>query len=325
MSSKVQPTGGEAFVKGGAKVANGKHEEGTTVMVGHVGGPETRTIISQHGGHKLHCYYWKPNDTLTIRGLVYLSHGFAEYLSWYEELAQRFAAEGILAFGHDHVGHGRSDGIRCHVDSVMDYGKDILQHCDDVTKQHPNLPLFLLGHSMGGMIAVRTAMEQPNYFQGVVLMGPLLVPNPSDATPIMKFLAKLVSRVLPHVTVANLNVDLVTRDEDMIARFKKDDLRYTGGIRSKWAVAVMSTLDYIAEHVDQVQWPFIIQHGEQDKICMPTGSEDFHKRAQSTDKHIKLYPEAYHHLYCEISEVRREVMKDSVDWVIKRITDDVKK
>ncbi|CAL4130043.1 unnamed protein product, partial [Meganyctiphanes norvegica] len=134
------------------------------------------------------------------RALVFMSHGFAEYLAWYEELAQRFAAEGILAFGHDHVGHGRSGGTRCHVNSIMDYVMDVLQHCDDVTKQHPGLPLFLLGHSMGGMIAVRTAMERPDYFKGVVLMGPLLVPNPTEATPIMKFLAKLVSRVLPQIS-----------------------------------------------------------------------------------------------------------------------------
>ena len=85
---------------------------------------------------------------------------------------------GFLAFGHDQVGHGASEGKRVYIDNVDHYVDDVIHHCMEMQEKHQDLPLFLVGHSMGGMIAVRTVLRHPQFFQGMVLNGPLIVPGP---------------------------------------------------------------------------------------------------------------------------------------------------
>lgn len=302
MSSKVQPR---------------EHAASTTTIQSRVG-PESKFFVNSKG-KQIHCSYWRPDDSVRLRGLVFLCHGFAEHLQWYEDLALRLTARGLLAFGHDHVGHGRSEGVRGYVDTVDDYVEDVLRHCDDLRAGYPGLPCFLVGHSMGGMIAIRTAMTRPQYFKGVVLMGPLIRANPSEATPVRIFLARLVARVLPYVQVAQLKLEQVTRDQDVRTRLKKDPLRYHGGVRARWAMAVVDSLLRIEEQMDNVEWPFFILHGEADLLCAPAGSKDMLKRAASEDKELKVFPAASHNLYLEMSDVRLQALQDTVEWITARL------
>ena len=95
-------------------------------------------------------------------------------------------------FGHDHVGHGASQGKRAYIEDVDHYVDDVIEHCSlqkvakrmkkntysSLKEKHPNLPLFLIGHSMGGMIAIRVVVRYPKMFQGMILNGPLVIPGP---------------------------------------------------------------------------------------------------------------------------------------------------
>ncbi|XP_076040106.1 monoglyceride lipase-like [Oratosquilla oratoria] len=281
-------------------------------------GPETKYFVNGNG-RRIHSSYWSPSDTSSLRGLVFLCHGFGEHLQWYEELALRLAGSGVLAFGHDHVGHGRSEGVRGHVDSADEYINDVLRHCDDVRSQHPGLPTFMVGHSMGGMIAIRVAMTRPEMFDGVVLMGPAISPNPREATPARIFLARLVAKICPHMPVAKIRLQNVTRDEDMLSRLRKDPLRYNGGCMARWAVASLECLGYIEANMSDIEWPFLILHGENDLLCETEGSRTLHKNAKSKDKTIKIFPKAYHHLYLELPDVRRQALQDTVEWITHRL------
>lgn len=301
-----------------SKVTPCEKEQSTTKIESRVG-PETK-FFTNSKGKKIHCSYWRPNDNVAIRGLVFICHGFGEHLQWYEDLALRLTATGLLAFGHDHIGHGRSEGVRGYVDSVDDYVGDLLQHCDDVRAGHPDLPCFLVGHSMGGMIAIKSAMSRPRFFTGVVLMGPLIKVNASEATPPRIFLARLVARILPYLAVAKLKLDHVTRDEEMKNRMRKDPLRYQGGIRARWAVAGIEALMYFENHIPEVEWPFLILHGEEDHLCAPEGSRMLLEHSKSTDKELKIFPSAFHHLYLELPEVRHEALQDTVDWIAARVS-----
>ena len=84
----------------------------------------------------------------------------------------------LFSFGHDHVGHGKSDGKRVYIESVDHYVDDVIQHCMKMAETYPDLPTFIIGHSMGGMITLRAVLRFPSFFNGMILNGPLIVPGP---------------------------------------------------------------------------------------------------------------------------------------------------
>jgi len=269
-------------------------------------------------GRKLHCKYWQP--TVSPRALVIIVHGFAEHLECYNELGSRLAAENILAYGHDHVGHGKSEGVRVHVDSVDDYVSDVLNHVQLMKEEHPQIPSFAIGHSMGGMITVAAVLKEVKAFDGVVLMGPLIHIDPAMATPIKIWTARMLSRIAPNLTVGTLDLALVTRDEEWLEQMRNDPLRWKGGIKCKWATATHEALTVINQRMTYMKVPFLVLHGEKDLICNPEGSRQLIEKANVKDKNLKMFPDAFHHLYLEIPAVREEALSDSVNWICERIT-----
>ncbi|XP_030658031.1 monoglyceride lipase isoform X5 [Nomascus leucogenys] len=143
-------------------------------------------------GQYLFCRYWKP--TGTPKALIFVSHGAGEHCGRYEELARMLMGLDLLVFAHDHVGHGQSEGERMVVSDFHVFVRDVLQHVDSMQKDYPGLPVFLLGHSMGGAIAILTAAERPGHFAGMVLISPLVLANPESATTFKDY-----SRILKHL------------------------------------------------------------------------------------------------------------------------------
>ena len=125
-------------------------------------------------------YTWPPDsvkrkDSAEPRALVFISHGYAEHLSpYYDGLGQACATQGLICWGHDHIGHGTSPGGRTEVEGMENYIRPVVEACKKKRAEHPGVPLFLMGHSMGGLIALMAALENPNLFDGLLLTAPLL-------------------------------------------------------------------------------------------------------------------------------------------------------
>jgi len=268
-------------------------------------------------GRKLHCRYWQP--IVSPRALVILNHGFAEHLECYEELGSRLAKENILAYGHDHVGHGRSDGVRANVDTVDDYVSDVLNHVQLMKEEHPQIPCFAIGHSMGGMITLAAALRDVKAFDGVVLMGPLIQIDPALASPMKIWAVRLLSRIVPNLSIGQLDVALVSRDAQQQEVMKNDGLRWKGGVKSKWATAIYDALTLINAKMSSMKVPFLILHGEKDMICNPEGSRQLMEKASVKDKDLKLFTDALHHLYMEVPSVKEAALADTVNWICQRI------
>ena len=131
----------------------------------------------------------KRGGVTDAKALVFISHGYAEHLHpYYDNLGKACAARGLICWGHDHVGHGTSPGRRTEVNGMENYIKPLVEACKQKRKEHPGsfnsfstfftfhqgLPLFLMGHSMGGLIALMAAMQNPTLFDGLLLTAPLL-------------------------------------------------------------------------------------------------------------------------------------------------------
>ena len=112
--------------------------------------------------------YWRPQQVNKPKGLVFLSHGYAEYFCpSYDEIAENLCSAGFLVFGHDHVGHGRSTGQRVQVQSLDDYVQPLISHVRKVKMDfNDEIPAFIIGHSMGGLISVYATLSDPDLFKG---------------------------------------------------------------------------------------------------------------------------------------------------------------
>ncbi|XP_052086433.1 monoglyceride lipase-like [Mytilus californianus] len=278
--------------------------------------------IVNNNGKKLYCRYWNEEqqaDNSSTRGLVFICHGAAEHCLYYTELAMYLIENGFYVFAHDHVGHGQSEGDRVHVETFDTYVNDVFQHVDEVKKNFPdNTPIFIIGHSMGGTISVLCGLERPDYFNGVILIGPALIPSPDAASPVKIFLGKIAAKVLPQLCVIKLDSKDLSRDSAVVKKYDDDPLVWHHGLKARWGVSFLKAMDTIKEKQSTIEGPFLTLHGDEDKLCDVEGSKKFYALAKSTDKEIKVYKGHYHQLHNELEEDKKVVLEDIKNWLIKR-------
>jgi len=269
-------------------------------------------------GRKVHTYSWLPAGK--PKALLFLCHGYGELLvPYYNQLAESARSSGLLAFGHDHVGHGRSEGERVQISDYADYTEPLLTHCREMKTKHPDLPLYLVGHSMGGLISLLSVLEAQDLFAGLVLMGPLIHLDPKMAGCFMKTMAAMLSKVCPSFSLSGIDVKLVTSDPEWQKTKKEDPLHYHGGAKARQGHLTIKVLDSLPDQFPKLTLPYLILHGANDQLCSPSGSEALHKEASSTDKTLKIVEGALHNLYAEKEPIRSEAIKDTVDWIVARI------
>ncbi|KAK3594791.1 hypothetical protein CHS0354_037799 [Potamilus streckersoni] len=281
--------------------------------------------FSNKNGKKIFCRCWNEDSALKstssgqLKAIVLIVHGFAEHCLWYNELAEFLVQESYLVVAHDHVGHGQSEGDRAHINDFSEYVGDIFQHADMVKKTHPKLPFYLIGHSMGGCLSIMAGLEQPDYFQGMILIAPAIIPDRNAASPFKIFMGKLLARMFPQLPIIKLDSSAVSRDKAVVKKYDDDPLVYHSGLKARWGLAFLSALEKIKMEQENVDWPILNLHGEKDALCDPEGSKMLQEKAKSKDKQLKLYPEAYHQLHNELPDVKDSVYKEIKTWLAERV------
>lgn len=266
-------------------------------------------------------YFWPQKEN--IKALVFVCHGYGEYISpGYDELCCKLATNGILAFGHDHIGHGRTGGERVHVSSLDDYVRPVLLHVRKVSKDFDNqLPIFIIGHSMGGLITTYAGIEGQDLFKGLIFMGPLIKMDPNIATPLKKVLAGWMQSILPKFSLGYLDHDAVTRDKAFVEQIKADKLIWHGGFRAKHSHVLLQSTDALqsGELLKKINVPILIFQGEKDRLVNPEGAKHLHEHCSSEDKRLETFPDAYHNLYVELEDVKKSVISQTCEWIIQHI------
>ena len=266
--------------------------------------------------------YWRPLSDDAAKCLVVLVHGYGEYLSFaYDEFGAALASDcGAIVFGHDHVGHGRSSGERVQVKTgLVDLVDPVLRHVEHVKGQHPGLPCFIVGHSLGGLVSLHCLFREQKLFNGFVGIGPLVSLDPDMATPLKKFLAKAFHSLVPSFTLGQLETELVTRDPEMVRKIKEDDLEWKGGFRAKMSWAIIQGCDVAHNNIPNLTLPIIVFQGEKDKLVLPQAAKDLVEMASSEDKRYVEYPDAFHHLFIELPDVKVDCIDKIKSWINERI------
>lgn len=268
-------------------------------------------------GQYLFCRYWEPSGT--PKALIFVSHGAGEHCGRYDELAQMLKRLDMLVFAHDHVGHGQSEGERMVVSDFQVFVRDLLQHVNTVQKDYPEIPVFLLGHSMGGAISILAAAERQTHFSGMILISPLILANPESASTLKVLAAKLLNFVLPNISLGRIDSSVLSRNKTEVDRYNSDPLICHAGVKVCFGIQLLNAVSRVERAMPRLTLPFLLLQGSADRLCDSKGAYLLMESSPSQDKTLKMYEGAYHVLHKELPEVTNSVLHEINTWVSHRI------
>jgi len=269
---------------------------------------ETGTLEGK-GGLRLY-YRWRPVDD--ARAVAVVVHGLAEHSGRYEHVFAALGEGCVSALGVDLRGHGRSGGARVYVDRFEDYVEDVERAIALARERAPGLPLFVIGHSMGGLVAIHHALAHGAGVAGYVFSSPGLraavrVPAWKDA------LGKVMSKVWPGLAIpTGIGPELVSSDPAVVAAYANDPL-VTKTATARWYASFVAAQASAMARAGELLRPSLVLLGEADKLVDPRGGQDFFAVLGATDKTLKTYPGLYHEVFNEPEQQR--VLADVVAWI----------
>ena len=261
-------------------------------------------------GPSLYYQSWIPVEDCTA--ILLIAHGLAEHSGRYEHFAAFFVARGYAVFALDHIGHGKSDGDRCHIGRFSEYTDGISLLLDRAREECPGIPVILVGHSMGGLIATRFLIDHQGEFAGCVLSG-AAIQSAIELSPLQRLMMRFFSRVLPKLRVLQLDASEVSRDPAVIDRYRNDPFVFNGKVTVRLAEQLFSTMTWIEDRLSAIELPMLILHGSADGLTSPEGSKMLHREISSTDKKLIIYEGLYHEVYNEPEQ--EDVMADVANWL----------
>ena len=264
------------------------------------------------GGLNIFTRSWRPEGR--ARGVVVIVHGFNSHSGQYLWVGGQLAAAGLAVYALDLRGRGRSDGERFYVEKIEDYVEDVATLVRAAKSEHPGSPVFVLGHSAGGVISCVYTLDHQPEIDGLICESfayELPVPD-----LVLSFL-KGLSHITPHTHVFGLKNRDFSRDPAVVESMNNDPL-IKGESQPAQTAAVMINADKrLREEFPQIRLPVLILHGTEDKATKPSGSRHFYEQAGSTDKTLKLYEGHYHDLLNDID--KEVVMADVKGWIDARL------
>ncbi|CAA0115501.1 alpha/beta hydrolase [Zhongshania aliphaticivorans] len=273
-----------------------------------------QSTLSSNSGCRIYTQNWQP--TGTPKAVLILVHGLAEHSNRYVDIANYFTEQGYAVYALDHEGHGHSQGLRGYINRFDDFLSTLDQYCNKIAELHPDRKLFLVGHSMGGVISSAYLLEHQQKLAGCILSGAALATG-DVVSPIQKAVLNTLSKVLPKLPVLQLEANDVCHDPAVVAAYKNDPLVFNGKIRARLISEILSTADRVLKNAASISLPMLILHGGDDKMASPTGSEKLYAAISSNDKTLNIYPGLYHEIFLEPEKF--EIYATIQAWIEQKI------
>jgi acylglycerol lipase len=261
------------------------------------------------GGVRLYRQAWVPDDG--VRGVVVLAHGLSEHSGRYHHVAARLVGEGFAVEALDHRGHGRSEGARAFVE-VDDVVEDLDRLVDAAATAHPGVALFLLGHSVGGLIATEYAIGHQRKLTGLALSAPLAALE--APSPLTRLTARAISAIAPRLGLVEVDSALVSRDPAVVRAYDSDPLVYRRRLPARTVAELASAIDSLPERAQAITLPVLIMYGSGDHLAPPAGSVMLDSVISSQDKTLKIYDGLFHEILNEPEQ--QQVIDDLLEWLL---------
>ncbi len=257
-------------------------------------------------------YYqgWLPEGD--VKAVLLLVHGLAEHSGRYSNVVDFFVPQDFAAYGLDHVGHGKSQGKRVHVERFEDFTDSLKIYFNMIREWHPDVPIFLIGHSMGGLIGAAYLLDYQDELAGAVLSAPS-VKVPDDISPAIIFVGKVLSILAPKMGLIGLEAEGVSRDPEVVDAYVNDPLVHIGKYTSRLAAELLKAMERVSANAGTIKLPVLLLQGSADKLVDPSGAQILHDALGSEDKTLKIYEGLYHEVFNEPEH--EQVLGDVKSWL----------
>ncbi len=256
--------------------------------------------------------YWQGWSVPDPVGVVVLVHGAHEHGGRYAHVAERLGRSGYASYAPDHPGHGRSPGRRGDIgslDAAVDGVATVVRAAAD---RHPGVPVFVYGHSLGGLVALQYLTGRPHErVAGGVVSAPAL--DTSTATPLQRLVAPVLSRVAPGLGVLTLDAEAVSRDPDVVAAYRADPLNHTGRMVARTGTEIMVGAAAMPARLRGLTLPLLVLHGGGDRMMPPSASEVVREHAGSVDLTVRIWAGLAHEPHNEPE--KDQVLDEVVTWL----------
>jgi acylglycerol lipase len=259
--------------------------------------------------------YLRRHELANARGEILIAHGFGEHSGRYGALTDHLVNYNYSVTAYDHRGHGLSDGLPGHVESFGEYDEDLAKLISSVRSRSQAKSLFLIGHSMGGLIALRYAARKGGALSGAIISAPLIeVAVPVPAHKLM--IARVSARIAPRMRLNNeINPSNLSRDPEVGRAYAADPL-VNRKVSGKWFAEATRAMQEVAEWAPRITTPLLVMHGTDDRLASVHATRRMFERIESPDKELVIYPGFYHELFNEPE--KQDVFERVTEWLETR-------
>jgi len=265
-------------------------------------------------GNRLYWRAWGPEANNAAPAVV-ICHGVCEHGERYPHAVAALVDAGYIVYSYDARGHGRSDGRRATFDSFCQLQGDLETFLGTVVRYRHNAPIFLLGFSLGGAVAIDHLLRQHEGLAGAIVIGSALGRGEDFALRLTS-LAAALSAILPRLRLIRLNAPVMTSDPAVARSYEVDPLVHHGRLDARFVGEMLAAMRRLRSEAHRLQSPLLVLHGQADVTADPQGSRDLHDAAGSTDKTLIVYPDRRHDVLNEPGH--EQVMADIIAWLAAR-------
>jgi alpha-beta hydrolase superfamily lysophospholipase len=269
------------------------------------------------GVRGLRIYYqcWLPEGG--PKAVLLIVHGLAEHSGRYMNLVNRLVPLGYAVYGIDHMGHGKSDGSRVYVQRSEDFTDTLQTFSRMIRDRQPEKPIFLVGHSMGGLISSVYLIDHQDEMSGAVLSGPS-VKGPDNISSPAILAGKVFSALMPKLGLIALDAEGISRDPAVVQAYINDPSVYTGKTTARPAAELLKAMKHVAANASKITLPILLVQGGEDRLVDPDGAQMLHDTIGSVDKTLKIYDGLYHEVFNEPEH--HKVLGDVEAWLESHLT-----
>ncbi|MBI3736569.1 lysophospholipase [Candidatus Sumerlaeota bacterium] len=276
------------------------------------GSESTQGWMHISGGVRLFGRRW---PVASPKATVVIIHGYADHIGRYNHVGRFLKGAGLNVFAADLRGHGQSDGDRGYVSNFDEYLDDVEATINVVRQESSAAPIFLLGHSMGGLVSLCYAIQRQPEIAGMVISSPFLGVA-IKVSPLKIMLGKMMSKLHPKLALSSgINPADLSHDPAVGEAYSADPLVFKT-VTARWYTEAMRAIGFVSANAADFTYPILILQAAEDRLADPKASRPLFDRLASQDKTYIEYPGFYHEIFNEIE--KEKPLEETKNWFLNR-------